>query len=106
MELDVPMMEIGYAFGKTLDAPRRKKTLSPEARTLGARWLRGRIESSPILRWNPVRRRSLELTRAVAADAIANSAGDEITPAELAASIRKLGVPDGYGKIRLDDCPF
>jgi hypothetical protein len=106
MELDVPMMEIGYAFGKSLDAAKPQKTLSPEARSLGARWLRGRIESSPKLRWNPVRKKSLELTRAVADDAIRNSAGNQISAAELAASIRKLGVPDGYGKIRMEECPF
>ena len=104
MELDVPMMEIGYAFGRELD--QGKKTLHPDARTLGARWLRGRIESSPIARWNPVRRDSLELTRKVALDAIEHSAGRVITAEELAASIRKLGQAGGGLKIRLQECPF
>lgn len=104
MELDLPMMEISYAFGRELE--HGGKTLHQDARTLGARWLRGRIESSPILRWNPVRKKALELTKAVAADAIKNSDGAKITAEELAKAIRKMGQPDGKAKFLLQECPF
>ncbi len=104
MELEVPMMEIGAAFGRKLVAAR--KTLSAEARGLGARWLRGRIESSTKLRWNPVRAKSLALTEKVADYAIKNSAKPEITAAEMSQAIRQLGAHNGQGKIRMEECPF
>lgn len=105
MELDVPMMEIGYAFGEELE--KGKKTLDANARTLGARWLRGRIESSSKLRWNPLRAKSLRLTRRVAIYAIEHSKKTVITADELSQAIRQLGKPDQQGsKIRLEECPF
>ncbi len=105
MELDVPMMEIGAAFGGELEAA--GKTLSAEARTFGAKWLRGRVESSAKLRWNPLRAKSLRLTRRVAVYAIEHSAKTEITADELSQAIRQLGKPDPQGrKIRLEECPF
>jgi hypothetical protein len=104
MELDVPMMEIGSAFGTKLEAAR--KTLNAEARALGARWLRGRIESSTVLRWNSVRARSLVQTGRVADYAIENSAKPMITAEELSRAIRKFGGPDGQGMIRMEECPF
>lgn len=104
MELDVPMMEIGHAFGAVVKFA--EKTLSDDARALGARWLRGRIESSPTLRWNPVRKKALELAAGVAHHAVTHSAANEITDKELAAAIRQLGAPDGTGKIRMEECPF
>lgn len=104
MELEVPMMEIGAAFGRKLDAA--KKTLHPDARALGARWLRGRIESSTKLRWNPVRAKSLALAGEVADYAINNSAKPEITAAEMSRAIRRLGGHDGQGLIRMEECPF
>jgi len=102
MELDLPMMEIGAAFSGVLS--HAKKKLHGDAKTLGARWLRGRIESSTKLRWNPVRKKALEVTDKVAQYAVNNSAGTTITANELAEAIRQMG--RGGGQVRMEECPF
>jgi hypothetical protein len=96
------MMEIGAAFSRVLNDA--KKELSRDAKDLGARWLRGRIESSTKLRWNPVRKKALEVTVKVATYAVRNSGGATITADELAAAIRQM--TDGFGKLRMEECPF
>jgi len=104
MEIDAPMMEIGYVFGKTLDAAKSKKTLTDDARALGARWLRGRIESSTVLRWNSVRKDALAQTEKIAQYAIENSAKPAITAEELAAAIRYFS--GRLSGMFMEECPF
>lgn len=100
---DLAMMEMGAEFDKTLTAA--GKTLSAPAKSAGAKWLRGRLNKTSKLRWNPIRTDALEATTAVAQDAVANSQSNEIQWAELAASLKKLGKPAG-ATVMLDDCPF
>ncbi len=104
MELDLPMLEIGAAFGRKLDAAER--SLHADARKLGAKWLRSRIERSAVLRWNSVRVKSLAQTGKVADYAIKNGSKPVITVAELAEAIRRFGGSYGRGWILMEECPF
>lgn len=102
MELDLPMMEIAAAFQGVLDSA--KKKLNADAKAVGGRWLRGRIESSMVLRWNSARGPALRLTVKLANYLVRNSAGATVTGDEMTAAIRQLGT--GQGKIRMEECPF
>ncbi len=102
MELDLPMMEIAAAFQGVIESA--GKRLKTDAKVLGGRWLRGRIESSTTLGWNPVRGRALRLTVKVADYLVQHSAGASINEDEMSLAIRQLG--NGQGKIRMEECPF
>jgi hypothetical protein len=103
MEPDLPMMEISAAFSRVLEGAAKK--LHSDAKKYGAGWVRTRIQNSTVLRWNTVRKKSLEITTRTAHLVVSQSMEPVISKATLKVVLDALGGPKG-ARFRADDCPF